>query len=106
MSWWHCTRMIRSATLTALIAIGSADAALAQGSRRVADFNGDGITDLAIGIPLEDVDGVLDAGATAVLFGTASGLSATVNHFLVASTRQAGALFGASHTAFIVNTPF
>ena len=41
------------------------------------DFNGDGFFDLAIGVPLEDVDGpsgsTLDAGAVQIVFGSASG---------------------------------
>jgi FG-GAP repeat len=45
-------------------------AALASG-----DFNGDGITDLAVGAPLEDVGSTLDAGAVSVLFGTDDGLT-------------------------------
>ena len=44
-----------------------------------ADFNGDGRDDLAIGIPNEDIGGVLDgdAGAVAVLYGSTSGVSDT-----------------------------
>lgn len=36
-----------------------------------ADFNGDNFSDLAIGAPYEDVDGVVDAGAVYVFFGSA-----------------------------------
>jgi hypothetical protein len=43
------------------------------------DFNGDGRYDLAVGVPGEDVGTVFDAGAVNVLYGTASGLSATGN---------------------------
>jgi len=39
------------------------------------DFNGDGIADLAIGVPNEDVGSIGDAGAVNVLYGTATGLS-------------------------------
>lgn len=38
------------------------------------DFNNDGYTDLAIGVPGEDVNGSQDAGAVAVLYGSPSGL--------------------------------
>jgi len=38
------------------------------------DFNGDGIADLAIGIPNEDVGGLQDAGAVSVIYGTVDGL--------------------------------
>ena len=39
------------------------------------DFNRDGIADIAIGVPNEDVGAVGDAGAVNVLYGTATGLS-------------------------------
>jgi hypothetical protein len=41
------------------------------------DFNGDGFTDLAVGIPFEDVGTVADAGSIEVLYGSVSGLQAT-----------------------------
>jgi hypothetical protein len=37
------------------------------------DFNGDGADDLAIGVPLEDVNGNADAGAVNILYGTPAG---------------------------------
>jgi FG-GAP repeat len=43
-----------------------------------ADFNNDGRDDLAIGVPLEDVGSIVDAGAVNVIYGSPSGLSATV----------------------------
>ena len=43
------------------------------------DFNGDGRADLAVGVHAEDVGGVAVAGAVNVLYGTASGLSASGN---------------------------
>jgi len=39
------------------------------------DFDGDGRDDLAIGVPLEDVDGVTNAGMVNVLYGARSGLT-------------------------------
>ena len=39
------------------------------------DFNGDGRGDLAVGVGGEDVDGVTDAGAVNVIYGSASGLT-------------------------------
>ncbi|NOX61936.1 MAG: hypothetical protein GXP42_08325 [Chloroflexi bacterium] len=43
------------------------------------DFNGDDVDDLAVGIPLEDVGSVVDAGAVAVLYGASTGISAAGN---------------------------
>ena len=42
-----------------------------------ADFNNDGRDDLAIGAQDEDVGSIVDAGAVNVIYGSASGLSAT-----------------------------
>jgi hypothetical protein len=43
----------------------------------IADFNGDGFSDLAVGVPGEEVNGLFYAGAVAVLYGSVAGLSAT-----------------------------
>ena len=43
------------------------------------DMNGDGRDELAVGVPFEDVGSAADAGALNVLYGAASGLSATGN---------------------------
>ncbi len=43
------------------------------------DFNGDGSDDLAVGVPIEGVGGVSNAGTVNVLYGGAGGLSATGN---------------------------
>jgi hypothetical protein len=43
----------------------------------IGDFDGEGHGDLAIGMPQEDRAGVTDAGAVAVLYGSAAGLQAT-----------------------------
>jgi len=51
-------------------------AALAAG-----DFNDDGFDDLAIGVPLEDVGAIVDAGAVNVIYGSAGGLTAAGNQF-------------------------
>ena len=45
------------------------------------DFNGDGFQDLAIGALLEDLASAFDAGVVHILYGTASGLSATGSHY-------------------------
>ncbi|HKO62935.1 MAG TPA: FG-GAP repeat protein, partial [Pyrinomonadaceae bacterium] len=41
------------------------------------DFNADQIADLAIGVPGEDIDGIENAGAVHVIYGTTAGLSST-----------------------------
>jgi hypothetical protein len=41
------------------------------------DFNGDSYDDIAVGAPFEDVNGVSDAGAVNVIYGSPNGLSAT-----------------------------
>lgn len=47
------------------------------GLRVSADFNGDGFSDVAVGVPFEDVSGFEDAGAVNILYGTATGLTST-----------------------------
>lgn len=44
----------------------------------VADLNGDGIDDLAIGVPGEDVNGIVNAGAVNILYGSTNGLTAGI----------------------------
>ncbi|AIF82779.1 FG-GAP repeat protein [Candidatus Nitrososphaera evergladensis SR1] len=74
-------------------------------SLAVGDFNGDGYSDLAIGIPDEDVGNATDAGAVNVIYGSASGLSDTspiANQFWtqdstsIADTAESGDAFGFS----------
>jgi hypothetical protein len=50
------------------------------------DFNNDGFADLAIGIPGEDLATITDAGAVTVLYGSASGLSASGSQFFSQDT--------------------
>src|SRR5262245_38969544 len=45
------------------------------------EFNSDAFEDLAAGVPGEDVNGAVDAGAVNVLYGTASGLASSGNQF-------------------------
>ena len=48
------------------------------------NFNGDGIGDLAVGVPEEDLGNIVDAGAINIIYGygSASGLTVTGNQFL------------------------
>ena len=58
--------------------IGDAEAGDAFGAAVTADdFDSDGIDDLAVGVPGEDVDDEPNAGALNVLFGAAAGLTST-----------------------------
>lgn len=52
----------------------------------VGDFNSDGIDDLAVGAPEEDIGSTVDAGAVIVFFGSATGLTATGSLFFDQST--------------------
>jgi hypothetical protein len=45
------------------------------------DFDNDGFDDLAIAAPNEDVDGVTDAGAVHVIYGTPTGLTKTGSNY-------------------------
>jgi hypothetical protein len=54
------------------LAATSAIADIEHGGVR-ADFNGDGFTDLAVGVPLEDF-AATDDGGVHVIYGTANGL--------------------------------
>lgn len=77
----------------------------------VGDYNGDGFDDLAVGVPGEDVGEILDAGAVAVFYGSASGLQAASprNQFLdqdspdVEESAETGDRFGAALAAGDLN---
>jgi hypothetical protein len=60
----------------------------------VGDFDNDGFDDLAVGVPGEDVGAATDAGAVNVLYGSASGLTATGNQL----GRQGLGVSGASES--------
>jgi hypothetical protein len=47
----------------------------------IADFDGDGFGDLAVGVESEDVNGVPDAGAASVIYGSSDGLTSGGNQF-------------------------
>jgi hypothetical protein len=47
------------------------------------DFNGDGVSDVAVGVPFEDVGGIISSGAVNLLLGKqGSGISAANNQYL------------------------
>jgi FG-GAP repeat protein len=85
-------RIVTVPAAIALIVMGSADPPRARVSgnesgplqpviRPAGDFNGDGFSDLAVGVPFEDVGGAEDAGAVNVLYGSATGLAAAGNQY-------------------------
>ena len=82
------------------IASASAPAA-PEGVEARADFNGDRIADLAIGVPSEDQTGA-DDGAVNVIYGTVVGLNQAGNQVWsqdsagIGGVREAGDRFGAS----------
>ena len=50
------------------------------------DFNGDGVADLAVGVPFEDQDGINAVGGVNIIYGSAKGLTATADQFLDPTT--------------------
>lgn len=66
------------------------------------DFDNDGRSDLAVGVPNEDVNGKSDMGAVNVIYGSSSGLTATGDQFWtqdvsgVAGTAGVDDLFGST----------
>ncbi len=69
------------------------------------DFNGDGHTDLAVGIPNEDLGNTTDAGRINILYGSPSGLSTSADISIdedtpgVQGIAETGDQFGATLTA-------
>jgi hypothetical protein len=66
------------------------------------DFNGDGVNDLAIGVPFEDIGAAVNAGGVNVIYGTAAGLSSAGSQFWgqdsvgIAGVSETGDTFGRS----------
>jgi hypothetical protein len=75
----------------------------------VADFNGDGFADLAVGANGEAIGAAANAGAVHVIYGSATGLTAVGNQFWsqdsagIAGTAERADVFGSSLTAADVN---
>ena len=65
------------------------------------DFDGDGIDDLAVGAPGEDVGAIAGAGAVTAIYGTGLGLAATgaqifTQNDLIPGSAEPGDLFGSA----------
>ena len=79
----------------AMAAGGTAAAAAIQaGPAVVADFNGDGIDDLAVGVPGEDIGGTTNAGAVNIIYGSESGLADGPRQQLTQALPEPGDGFG------------
>jgi hypothetical protein len=72
------------------------------GELAVGDFNNDGVDDLAIGVPREDIGSLSSTGAVNVLYGSVDGLTATGNQVWdqdspgIAGAAEQGDNFGAA----------
>lgn len=73
MTQWRM-RMLQDAVLVGSL-VGLALVVAEPAQAQHPDFNGDGYTDLAIGVPFEDVGGMSNAGAVNVLYGSALDLA-------------------------------
>ena len=72
---------LEKTTSTKSSSTSSSQSVQAQSSNEVyGDFNGDGFDDLAIGVPGETLGSISAAGAVEVIYGSSSGLSATLAH--------------------------
>jgi FG-GAP repeat len=88
--------LVAALPLAVLPAAGSAAVAQA-GTSALADFNGDGIDDLVVGVPGEDIGpSAVDAGVVDVIYGSESGLPDGSRQQLTQSLFEAGDRFGAA----------
>jgi hypothetical protein len=78
------------AAATAGARAGAAPATAAAAASLHSDFNNDGFTDLAVGVPGESIGTVVNAGTVQVLFGGATGLSGTGSQTFTQNTDGVG----------------
>jgi hypothetical protein len=64
------------------------------GRAALADFNGDGIDDLVVGVPGEDIGGTTNAGVVDVIYGSESGLADGPRQQLTQALPEPGDGFG------------
>ena len=93
-------RTIRVMVMAAVPAGGGAGMAadLQAGPAALADFNGDGIDDLVVGVPGEDIGGTVNAGVVDIIYGSESGLAEGTREQLTQALPEAGDRFGAALT--------
>jgi hypothetical protein len=75
---------------------GTGAVAAQAGTSALADFDGDGIDDLVVGVPLEDLGATGNAGVVDVIYGSESGLPDGGRQQLTQSLPEAGDQFGAA----------
>jgi FG-GAP repeat len=76
--------------------VAGAVAVAQAGTSALADFNGDGIDDLVVGVPLEDLGGAANAGVVDVIYGSESGLADGGREQLTQALPEAGDAFGSA----------
>ena len=69
--------VLSAAILSIIVVMPFSAVTKASAARPETDFNGDGYADLAIGVPNEGINGKAEAGLVNIIYGSASGLSAT-----------------------------
>jgi FG-GAP repeat len=87
--------LVAALPLAGLPAAGAVAVAQA-GTSALADFNGDGIDDLVVGVPLEDLGGAANAGVVDVVYGSESGLADGGRQQLTQALPEAGDAFGSA----------
>ena len=82
-----------------LLPLGLLSAGAAQAAVLKADFNGDGLEDLAVGVPFNDINGHVNAGSIDVFYGRAGGPTTTPNQILHQDTPGSGGAPGIADKA-------
>ena len=75
------TNIPRPAALAFVVGARLLHLAAPAGAQLVADFNGDGRGDLAIGVKFEDLSSIVELGAVQVLYGSPTGLTSAGSQF-------------------------
>jgi len=75
---------------------GAASGAVAAAQAAADDFNGDGVDDLVVGVPGEDIGATADAGVVDVVYGSESGLAGGTRQQLTQARPEDGDRFGSA----------
>jgi hypothetical protein len=75
---------------------GAASGAVAAAQAAADDFNGDGVDDLVVGVPGEDIGATADAGVVDVVYGSESGLPGGTRQQLTQARPEDGDRFGSA----------